>query len=494
MDNSAEQDQRVMRLLAAALKRPPAERDDFLRGECGDDRDLLREVTDAVAWEERMGDFLRRPLVACADMDRPFHQGEVVSSRFEIIREIGEGGMGVVYEAFDRKRKHRICIKTAKLGFRRALSPELEGALNVRHPNICVVNEIHSAQSAGGEIDFLTMEFIEGETLSAYLAAHGKLAPDDALSAARQLCAAVAEAHRSGVIHRDLKGGNVMLSRDRNGALRAVVTDFGLAGDPTDYAGYLGTPRYMAPELWHGEAATAKSDVYALGVVLYEIVTGLGPGPYPAPPTVVVHGLDARWDRAVMPCLRTSPAERPDAGEVLACLQRKPQVRRSRAAAVVVVALCALGAALPLVRTPILRRFSPPGVRLVILPPEIAPGDESAAAALQLATARISRLPSSPALVVIASTAALARNVRTSAQAAAVLHATHALETSLRREGDSWLLHAELLDLATRERVGEFTAVYSAATLANLPLALTGSVAAALHLPAPEAETPTPRN
>ena len=144
--------------------------------------------------------------------------------------------MGVVYEAFDRKRSQRICVKTAKLGFRRALSPELEGALKVRHPNICVVNEIHTAQTPGGEVDFLTMEFLEGETLSTHLALHGKLSPEDALAVARQLCAAVTEAHRSGIIHRDLKSGNVMLCGASDGSLRAVITDFGLAGETSDFA------------------------------------------------------------------------------------------------------------------------------------------------------------------------------------------------------------------------------------------------------------------
>src|SRR4051794_13672288 len=230
MENSADQDQRMMSLLAAALKRPASERDSFLQHECGDDLDLLQEVTEAIDWEERMGSFLREPLVACPEMDRPFQPGEVVAGRFEIVREVGEGGMGVVYEAFDRKRSQRICVKTAKLGFRRVLSPELEGALKVRHPNICVVNEIHTAHTPGGDVDFLTMEFVEGETLASHLASHGKLSPVDALTVARQLCSAVAEAHRSGIIHRDLKSGNVMLCRSADGSLRAVITDFGLAG------------------------------------------------------------------------------------------------------------------------------------------------------------------------------------------------------------------------------------------------------------------------
>src|SRR6266536_548739 len=88
-------DQRVMRLLAAALKRSAPERQSFLQAECRGDLQLFHEVTEAVEWEERMGTFLREPLVACPELDRPFHSGEVVAGRFEIIREVGEGGMGV---------------------------------------------------------------------------------------------------------------------------------------------------------------------------------------------------------------------------------------------------------------------------------------------------------------------------------------------------------------------------------------------------------------
>ena len=106
---------------------------------------------------------------------RPFEIGQVISNRFEILKEIGEGGMGFVYEAFDRKRNQRIAIKAAKPGYYRLLSPELQGALQVRHPNVCLVNEIHTTQTAHGEIDFLTMELLEGETLAARLVADGKL-------------------------------------------------------------------------------------------------------------------------------------------------------------------------------------------------------------------------------------------------------------------------------------------------------------------------------
>jgi serine/threonine-protein kinase len=117
------------------------------------------------------------------------------------------------------------------------------------------------------------MEFLEGETLSARLARAGKLPSEEALEIARQLCAGLAAAHNNGILHRDLKAANVILNRRQDGSLRAVITDFGLAtevrlGSVLDG----GTPTYMAPELWRGEKPGKASDVYALGVILYEIV------------------------------------------------------------------------------------------------------------------------------------------------------------------------------------------------------------------------------
>ncbi len=495
MENSADQDQRIMNILAAALKRPAAERSAFLQSECRGDLELLREVEEAVDWEERMGSFLREPLIACPSLDRPFQCGEIIGGRFEIIREVGEGGMGVVYEAFDRKRSQRICVKTAKLGFRQALSPELEGALKVRHPNICVVNEIHTAQTPGGEVDFLTMEFLEGVTLSAYLAEHGRLAPADALSVARQLSAAVAEAHRSDIIHRDLKTGNVMVRRAADGSLRAVVTDFGLAGEASDFAQEFGTPRYMAPELWRGDAATKASDVYALGVILYEIATGVGPGTHPAPPSTCAPGLDSRWDRTVMPCLGKVPADRPDASEVWSRINEKPRSKVPLAAAGIVLALAAVGAAIPGVRGAVMLRLYPPNIRLAILPLDAAPDDAvTGGGALQEATERIRRLQgASSTLVVIPPNEPLIQGIHNPVQAFEILHATHALQTSLRREGDQWLVRAAIVNLATKVQVGWFSGTYTSAKLTNLPVALAGAVSAALHLrPVSGGETLSP--
>ena len=211
MVNSAENDERVAAIVSKALRQPPAKRESYLRFACNDDQELYQETAAAVKWEERMGSFLLLPAIVTREFPRPFAAGQIISERFEIVREIGEGGMGVVYEAFDRKRSQRIAIKSAKPGFHRFLTPELANALKVRHPHVCLVNEIHTAQTSHGEIDFLTMEFLEGETLSKRLAAQGKLPNQEALEIACQLCAGLAEAHRSDVLHRDLKSANIIL-------------------------------------------------------------------------------------------------------------------------------------------------------------------------------------------------------------------------------------------------------------------------------------------
>jgi tetratricopeptide (TPR) repeat protein len=338
MQSGVDHDQRVMSILAKARQQPPEQRDDFVRVACGNDSDLIRELADILLWEDRMGSFLQKPLLNLAEFARPFQAGEVISQRFEIVREIGHGGMGVVYEAFDRKRKQRIAIKAAKPGFQRLLSPELEGALQVRHHNICLVNEIHTAQTKDGEIDFLAMELLEGETLCARLLRGGRLPHDEARDIICQVCAGLRAAHDREVIHRDLKSANIILSQNSDGHRRAVITDFGLASGLTLPSGEMGggTPAYMAPELWKGEKASKASDVYALGIVMYEMVTGSQPFASDgsgqgavkrrlAPPSGLVEGLDSRWDSVILHCLDPLPRARPDATEIAARLRERSQ-------------------------------------------------------------------------------------------------------------------------------------------------------------------------
>jgi serine/threonine protein kinase/tetratricopeptide (TPR) repeat protein len=490
----ADRDQRVMSIVINALHLPPAERRDFLRMACGSDEQLFAEITEEVAWEERMGDFLRQPLFDFQDFDPPFKPGDEVLDRFVIMREAGTGGMSIVYEVFDRKRNHRVAIKCAKYGFRRLLTPELEGALKVRHPNICLVNEIHSARVEGEELDFLTMEYLDGETLAARLN-RSPLTRDEAYSIATQLCKGVAEAHRVGVIHRDLKTGNVILVMQEDGETRAVITDFGLAASPANCDGMAGTPPYMAPELWRGEKASKASDLYALGVMLYEMVAGQRPFDEipldkrferrPVPPSTFVSHVPSHWDEIILRCLDPDPAKRPaDAQQVLDAL--KPPVRHWVAAAVFfVLLLIIVGALITPVRERVIAIFRPPDVRLAILPPDATPDTLTQAnGILQDIGERLQRQQRGrrSTFVVIPATDAIRSNVHTPEDAKKTLHATHAVQLKLRRDGDKLAFDEDVVELETLTHLRDFSASYTPTTLGDAPTALTGTVSTALRL------------
>ncbi len=403
--------------------------------------------------------------------------------------------MGVVYEAVDRKRQQRIAIKSAKPGFHRLLSPELESALKVRHPHVCLVNEIHTTQTSHGAIDFLTMELLEGETLSTRLEVQGKPSHLEALTIACQLCAGVSEAHRSDVLHRDLKSANVFVCPGTHG-VRAVITDFGLACDASESGELGGTPGYMAPELWRGEKASKASDIYALGVVLYEMVCGQPPFAEdadslvsrPTLPSTLTKGLGPQWDRVLLECLRPLPQDRPaDAALVLSALRRKP-LRKMPLVAIVLVVASSL--ALPQVRGWLRDTiWPPPSVRLAVLPAEASP--ETAAMAggvLQDVSDRLGHLRNGhQSMAVMSASEAASDQVSTAALASQVLHATHALQTRVRRDGAELAMDASLIDLSTLVPVRQISARYTAATVGSMPEALTGLVSAALHLSGPAA-------
>jgi eukaryotic-like serine/threonine-protein kinase len=480
-----------MNIVSQARRRSPTEREPFLRSECETDSNLYQEIAETLEWEARMGSFLQQPLVALTVVGRLFRPGEVIDGRFEIVRTVGEGGMGVVYEAIDRKRNLRIAIKSAKPGFQRLLSPELEGALKVRHPNICLVNQIHTTKTDAGEVDFLSMEFLEGETLSAHLERKSKLDPTTALEIVRQLCAGLSEAHHSGVVHGDLKSANIILSQNNDRSLRPVITDFGLASGANQPSGALGgTPDYMAPELLRGQKTSKASDVYALGIILYEIVTGRLPfvnqslGSHltrPPAPSDVVKGLDPRWDAVILDCLSESPAARPtDAAQIIARLEKRPL----RKMPLIVVALVAIAASITPIRERVIDLLIPANMRLAILPFQ-GPTEATVigAGALEDVSDRLRHLPSARrTLVVIPPAGELENSVKTPEQANKVLHATHALQTSLRREGDDYVVEGSVIDLATKAHLRDFSSRYSKATIGSFPSALAGEVSLALRL------------
>ena len=181
--------------------------------------------------------------------------------RYEVLELLGQGGMGVVYEAMDERLDRRIAIKCAKTGFRKRLPPEVRHAREITHPNVCKIFEIHTARTPAGEIDFVTMEYLEGETLGDRLT-RGPMPEAEARAIARQLCSGLAEAHSKGVIHGDLKSNNVILTKVADASIRPVITDFGMsrapeAAQPTLQSGPRGgTPAHSAPWLFRcGRAA-----------------------------------------------------------------------------------------------------------------------------------------------------------------------------------------------------------------------------------------------
>ena len=230
MPDKAQDDDLVMSLVEMALARPADEREAYLQSACAGNPELFSEVWNYVQSEQRMKGFLLSPL--CPPLEEhPFEPGELLDGRFRIVREVAQGGMGIVYEAWDEKLERRIALKCAKTGFRKRLAPgSAQRQRNQPPQRVQDLRDPHGVHPRG-EIDFLTMEFLDGETLAERLRG-GPLPQEEARTIARQLCAGLAEAHRNRVIHGDLKSNNVILTAGTDGATRAVITDFGLARRP----------------------------------------------------------------------------------------------------------------------------------------------------------------------------------------------------------------------------------------------------------------------
>ena len=453
--------ERIKRLFEAVLERPEHERSQFLAGACQNDEER-HAVESLLSGDKKAGDFLQELVAhispAAFTNDHKlaaFAPGEIVSGRFQILRFIGRGGMGEVYEARDLERHVRVALKTVRpeiasdpktmARFKR----EIDLALRVTHHNVCRVYDLerHRPPEGSGkpEVVFLTMELLEGETLADRLRRQGRMCCEEALPLIRQMAEGLAAAHRERVVHCDFKPGNVMLVSEppldvdssqstqsidllaeqskltltgaavsdtvppnaavpasnatimgAQAGVRAVITDFGLARamrpmltresiqESLDTGNHLvGTLPYMAPEQLEGHPTTTASDVYAFGLVMYEMVIGRQPfsGDTPlsaiykrlqaAPPAprTLVPGLDAALERVILRCLERETASRfQNAGEVSLELNLHPAPpdqrgheeahwvarRKTFAVAIALAGALVIGAAV-LSRTPLAR-------------------------------------------------------------------------------------------------------------------------------------------
>ncbi len=370
MELTPEQWENVKALFEVALEKTPAERNSFLASAARDP--LVRsEVQRLLAHHVESGGLLSRaPLPATPSStvsaeNHAFAPGDLVSERFRIMRFVARGGMGEVYEAEDAELHERVALKSIRselLHDARALDRfkrEVHLARKVTHPNVCRIFELfrHPAGSSGdssaGSVVFVAMELLEGETLGEFLRSQPRVAIDDARTIALQMASGLGAAHAAGVVHRDFKPGNVLLVPGPK-KVRAVITDFGLAlrskqdvslgGSITGAGEVLGTPAYMSPEQVEGKDLTPASDVYSLGLVLYQMTTGTrafeDATPLsmavrrikedPVPPHMLVPNLDRQWEAVILKCLQRDPKNRFQNGDEVAEALRGETPQRGR--------------------------------------------------------------------------------------------------------------------------------------------------------------------
>lgn len=328
-----------------AFEQPHSERSLYVQRECDGKADLAPYVKYLIDCYESDPHHFSRPIVEFdSETFAPLEAGAVLSNRFRIDRKLGEGGMGDVYSAYDETLKETIALKrmhpslavrdNTVLQFLR----ETTLARRARHRSICRVNEFHSHEPDAHRANapnppkslYLTMEFLEGVTLLQRLQDGGPLAPLQLSHYLGQICDGLRVAHEEGIIHRDLKPSNIMIAPDGSEMGRAVILDFGLAltvaasGDPS--IPIAGTVAFMAPEQARGEILTPAADIFALGVLIHQALTGELPAPGPpltrllsaaesksvdniaAGPAQIDRRIPKKWARAILGCME------PDAG------------------------------------------------------------------------------------------------------------------------------------------------------------------------------------
>jgi serine/threonine-protein kinase len=360
--------QRVSSIFADAIELPPAERERFLRQACAGAGSVGKEVRRLLFEHDRAGHFLETPalgavtpLAGPGGEEHVCREGDVLAGRFHVVRLLGAGGMGEVYEAYDSELKQRVAIKTLRgpgvlhAGMLDRFRSEVMRARQITHRSVSPVYDLFThTRGDGSEVPFFTMKLLEGETLAQFIARRGPLSTTEALPLLEQMASALHTAHEAGIVHRDFKPGNVFILTAPGKTPRAIVADFGIAaefgtagvpGSLEDCSGAVsvlaGTPAYMAPEQITGDSNSPASDIYALGLVAYEMLTGkrayAAASPLasalqklaPNDPRLFTEGdkIPQAWVYAIHRAVRRNPAERfADALEFVAAISPKERV------------------------------------------------------------------------------------------------------------------------------------------------------------------------
>ena len=341
---------------------PQELREAYVDEACAGDDELKQQLEELLEAEQDATGALGVHAEIGRDIDAalsPFQPGQLILDRFRVVRRVGFGGMGEVYEAEDLLLG-KVALKTVRADIAaapealRRLRQEVQLARKISGSEVCRIHEFFTVPRRGElpATAFISMEYIDGETLASRLHAGGPMPPRQALRVALAICEGLRLIHAQGVIHRDLKTTNIMLC-GQAGAERTVLMDFGLAhamaaatqvsegstasleGDEVGRGaaggGIVGTPAYMAPEQFEGREVSPATDVYALGIVLYEMLTGVQPysastsfgaavrrGKQPRPASALQHGVPRSWDRIIDCCLQFEPAERYQSAEKVA--------------------------------------------------------------------------------------------------------------------------------------------------------------------------------
>ena len=332
---------KVKEIFHQALARPPAERVAFISEACAGDDPLRQEVESLISSDERDGTFLDAPAYEAADsmiVNPPNLKPRQLAGPYEIVSFISRGGMGEVYLARDPRLSRKVALKVLPAAFTkdterlRRFEQEARAASALNHPNIITIYEILRA----GSTQLIATEFVEGETLRQRLS-HSPLTLSESLHIAVQVADALTAAHKAGIIHRDIKPENIMLRPD--GYVK--VLDFGLAKLAEDSPDVpmeealtkqvrtgsgvvIGTAAYMSPEQARGKAVDARTDIFSLGAVIYEMVSQRQPfdgetpsdvlaailKTEPEPLIALLAGVPVELSRIVMKALRKDPEER----------------------------------------------------------------------------------------------------------------------------------------------------------------------------------------